>query len=140
MGQHEGVHQWTLGQRAKIMRGHEAYVVVAKDAASAQIHVAADMDHPALYAENFVTGEPHWISGGAPPELSSRSRNASNRVLHMDKISVKTPNSKCRLFLKLLTSKGIWRQVFICLSPPSPVTLYECITMYLFTQGRGGWR
>jgi tRNA U34 2-thiouridine synthase MnmA/TrmU len=76
VGQHEGVHQWTLGQRAKIMRGHEAYVVVAKDAASAQIHVAADMDHPALYAENFVTGEPHWISGGAPPELSSRSRNA----------------------------------------------------------------
>ncbi len=84
VGQHEGVHQWTLGQRAKIMRGHEAYVVVAKDAASAQIHVAADMDHPALYAENFVTGEPHWISGGAPPELSSRSRNASNLVLHMD--------------------------------------------------------
>ncbi len=78
VGQHEGVHQWTLGQRAKIMRGQEAYVVVAKDADSAQIHVAADMDHPALYAENFVTGEPHWISGGAPPELSSRTRNALN--------------------------------------------------------------
>jgi hypothetical protein len=28
-----------------------------------------------------------------------------------------SPNPKCRLFLKL-TSKGTWRQVFICLSPP----------------------
>ncbi len=41
--------------------------------------------------------------------------------------SIKTPNPRCRLFLKLPT-KGTWRQVFICLRPPIPpprYTLYE---------------
>jgi hypothetical protein len=57
-----------------------------------------------------------------------------------DQISLKTPNHKCRLFLKM-TSKGTWWQVFICLMPPVPppprYTLYEYITLCLFTQGRG---
>jgi hypothetical protein len=37
--------------------------------------------------------------------------------LPMDQISIKTPKPKCRHFLKM-TSKGTWRQVFICLRPP----------------------
>jgi tRNA-5-taurinomethyluridine 2-sulfurtransferase len=77
VGQHLGVHQWTIGQRAKIKRSQEPYVVVAKDAATGRIHVAADMDHPALFSESFFTAEPHWISG-APEELSMRSRNDGN--------------------------------------------------------------
>ena len=77
VGEHQGVHQWTIGQRARIKRTQDPYVVVAKDAAANVIHVAADMDHPALFAENFVTAEPHWISG-APEELSSRRRNKPN--------------------------------------------------------------
>jgi hypothetical protein len=37
--------------------------------------------------------------------------------IHMDQITIKTPNPKGRLFLKY-TCKGIWRQVFICLRTP----------------------
>jgi hypothetical protein len=48
-------------------------------------------------------------------------------------------NYKERLsFLKKLTCKGIWRQVFICLrSPPLCYTLYKYIPLYFLTQGRG---
>ena len=77
VGQHQGVHQWTIGQRAKIKRGQEPYVVVAKHADSSEIYVAADMDHPALFAESFFTEAPHWISG-APEELNMRSRKTGN--------------------------------------------------------------
>ncbi len=61
----------------------------------------------------------------------------------MDQIAIKTPNPKCRLFLKL-TSKGTWRQVFICQRPPIPsftppwYTLCGYLPLYLFTQGMGG--
>ncbi len=44
--------------------------------------------------------------------------------------------------LKKLTCKGTLRQVFICLRPEPhtrpPYTMYMCIQVYLFTQGRGG--
>jgi len=37
--------------------------------------------------------------------------------LYMDQISIKTPNPKCRLFLKI-DHKGTGRQLFFCLWPP----------------------
>ncbi len=70
----------------------------------------------------------------------------------MEQISIKTPNPKCRFFLKIY--QGNWRQVFICLrpphflwphTPPPPVTHCKRVNttvhyMYLFTQGWGGER
>jgi len=47
-------------------------------------------------------------------------------------ISMKTPNLKCRLFLK-----GTWRQVLFPPPPPLLHTLHEYIPLCLFTQGRG---
>jgi hypothetical protein len=35
----------------------------------------------------------------------------------MDQLTIKTPNLKGRLFLKM-AYKGIWQHVFICLNPP----------------------
>ncbi len=62
----------------------------------------------------------------------------------MDQISKKTPNPKCRLFLKL-TSKLTWGQVFMCLwplpHPPPRNTLYGYSThpcSYSHREGRGG--
>ncbi len=59
----------------------------------------------------------------------------------MDQISTKTPNPKCRLFLKL-TSKGTWGQVFICLRPPFPsppcYTLYEYMYPCTYSHREGG--
>jgi hypothetical protein len=61
----------------------------------------------------------------------------------MDQISLKTPTLNVGFSYKL-TSKGPWRQVFICLRPPIPspprcYTLYEYIILYLFTQVGGEW-
>jgi hypothetical protein len=55
--------------------------------------------------------------------------------------------AKCH-HLKILSCKGTLRQVFICLRPPPHLwphtptlyTLYTCILVYLFTQGRRGGR
>ncbi len=65
-------------------------------------------------------------------------------TVYMDQISLKTSNPKCRLFLKL-TSKGTWRQVFICLRPPipshPPPPVTHCMNIYtpvLIHAGRGG--
>jgi hypothetical protein len=60
--------------------------------------------------------------------------------LTMDQIPIKTPNPKVG-FSEKLSSKGTWRQVFICLRPlippPPGYTLHEYpITLYLFTQRR----
>ncbi len=48
-------------------------------------------------------------------------------------------NAKCR-HLENFTFKGTVRQVFICLRPrtPYPPPLIVYVTVYLFTQGRGG--
>ncbi len=58
----------------------------------------------------------------------------------MDQIAIKTPNPKCRLFLKF-TSKGTWWQVLICLrprSPPSPPVTH-CVNTYLCTYSHREW-
>ncbi len=41
----------------------------------------------------------------------------------------KDSNPKCRLFLKL-TSKGTWRQVFICLRPPPLLGVFEVVKQF----------
>jgi hypothetical protein len=61
----------------------------------------------------------------------------------MDQISIKTPNPKCQLFLKIDQQRYLAAGVYLSEAPyPLPLcyTLYEYIPLYLFlfTQGRGG--
>jgi hypothetical protein len=60
----------------------------------------------------------------------------------MDQISIKTPNPKCWLFLKIFQQRYLAAGVYLSEAPdPSPppcYTQYEDILLYLFTQGRGG--
>ena len=72
VGTHDGVHQWTIGQRTRIKRAFSPYFVVAKDAKSNDIQVCSEIDHPALYSDSFFTLSPHWISG-PPEDLTSRA-------------------------------------------------------------------
>jgi hypothetical protein len=55
----------------------------------------------------------------------------------MDQISVKKPNPKCRLFLKVDQYRYLAAGVYLSKAPdlPPPPPRY---TLYLFTQGRGG--
>jgi len=76
VGQHAGLHHWTVGQNAKLNIDDKRYVVVSKDLESNEIKVADDTKHPALYTENFFTSSPHWISK-APDQLRFRSSDRS---------------------------------------------------------------
>jgi len=90
IGQHGGVHLWTLGQSAKLNVNQNKYVVVAKNIETNEIKVADDSKHPALYAENFFTSSPHWIAR-APEQLgnisSDRSMEAEFRFQNMSPLT-----------------------------------------------------
>lgn len=62
LGRHNGVHQFTLGQRCRIAGGPQAYYVCQRDAKSQTILAARGRDHPALYSRNVLVSAPHWIS------------------------------------------------------------------------------
>jgi len=70
VGSHQGVHQWTIGQRTRVMVDDKSYYVVSKDADSQVIRVAPGIDHTSLYTDTFFTETPHWI-GPAPVLLRS---------------------------------------------------------------------
>lgn len=76
LGEHSGLHHWTLGQKAMIQRDACKYVVVSKNKATNEILVADDTKHPALYSENFFTSSPHWIAE-RPAQLGSPSSDRS---------------------------------------------------------------
>jgi tRNA (5-methylaminomethyl-2-thiouridylate)-methyltransferase len=62
VGQHLGIHNWTLGQRAKIGGQKKPYFVCRKDVESSTIYVAAGTNHPSLYSDMLYTQDPHWIN------------------------------------------------------------------------------
>ncbi|XP_023017440.2 mitochondrial tRNA-specific 2-thiouridylase 1 isoform X1 [Leptinotarsa decemlineata] len=68
VGEHNGIHQWTLGQRARLPGLAMAYFIAQKDAEKNIIYVAQGTDHPILYTDLFFTGQPHWIHS-RPQEL-----------------------------------------------------------------------
>uniref|UniRef100_A0A6P7GR48 tRNA-5-taurinomethyluridine 2-sulfurtransferase n=1 Tax=Diabrotica virgifera virgifera TaxID=50390 RepID=A0A6P7GR48_DIAVI len=70
VGHHNGIHQWTLGQRSRISGVPEAYFIARKDVERNIIYVASGTDHPILLSDLFFTGVPHWIHS-EPPELQS---------------------------------------------------------------------
>ena len=75
IGEHEGVHLWTIGQDARLA-GQKGlpYFVCDKDKTTNTVYVCKGSNHPALYCENFHTDEPYWIDH-APEELSNRSQD-----------------------------------------------------------------
>ena len=79
IGQHRGLHHWTIGQKTRTNLDSNRYVVVSKDLDTNEIQVAGDSKHPALYSEHFLTSAPHWIARG-PPQL----RSATNRFLEAE--------------------------------------------------------
>ena len=80
LGEHRGLHHFTLGQRKGIgvpsNTDHERYVVVAKDFASNQLKVAFDrLTAPGLYQWAVETDLPVWQSPRTPgAEVLARVR------------------------------------------------------------------
>ena len=72
IGQHEGVHFYTIGQRSGLGVGGIAgrqdapWYVAAKDAATNTL-IAVQGDHPLLYSRSLRTAPANWIAGQPPP-------------------------------------------------------------------------
>ncbi|VVC89531.1 unnamed protein product [Leptidea sinapis] len=75
VGNHTGIHKWTVGQRCCLNSYKDAYFVFKKDLESNNIYVVPGTKHTALWNNICFTDTPHWISK-QPCELRS------NSVLH----------------------------------------------------------
>ena len=69
IGEHAGVHFYTLGQRQGLgiggVKGYpeKPWYVVAKDVDDNVLTVAQGHDHPALFSAGLVASNLHWIAG-----------------------------------------------------------------------------
>ncbi|XP_030567074.1 mitochondrial tRNA-specific 2-thiouridylase 1 [Drosophila novamexicana] len=72
VGTHEGIHQWTVGQRCRLSSHLQPYFVARKDAASNIIYVAAGHEHPALHSTRIHIGELNWLCNRARQQLDSK--------------------------------------------------------------------
>lgn len=61
MGTHEGIHQWTVGQRCRLHSFLQPYYVARKDATTNDIYVAAGHENPALYSDNIKATGVNWL-------------------------------------------------------------------------------
>ncbi|KAG7188439.1 hypothetical protein KM043_008081 [Ampulex compressa] len=68
LGEHKGIHYWTVGQRCKISGCENACFVFQKYIKLNRIIVVKGTNHSALYTDFFITKSPHWINA-EPQEL-----------------------------------------------------------------------
>ena len=74
LGEHRGLHYYTLGQRQGlgIGGGHgddgAPWFVAAKHTASNRLIAVQGHDHPLLYADRLQAVEPSWVAGEAPAD------------------------------------------------------------------------
>lgn len=61
IGQHRGIHEYTIGQGALISGQKQKYYVVRKMSDRKTIVVASGINHPSLWFDIFFTKQPHWI-------------------------------------------------------------------------------
>ncbi|XP_042901993.1 mitochondrial tRNA-specific 2-thiouridylase 1 isoform X2 [Parasteatoda tepidariorum] len=62
IGQHKGVHCWTIGQRCAVTDNSSAFYVVERNAETQDIFVAPGRKHLSLFHQTLVTEIPYWIN------------------------------------------------------------------------------
>lgn len=61
VGTHQGIHNWTLGQRCNISGQRKAFFVYRKDPETSTVYVASGTDHSFLLTDIFYVKEPIWL-------------------------------------------------------------------------------
>ncbi|KAH8419941.1 hypothetical protein KR009_004310 [Drosophila setifemur] len=72
VGNHEGVHQWTVGQRCRLSSFLQPYFVARKEASANVIYVAAGHDHPALLSSRVHIDPPNWLCSEAQQNVMNK--------------------------------------------------------------------
>ncbi len=117
VGQHSGVAYYTIGQRKGLGIGGagEAWFVVGKDKSQNIVWVEQGATHPALYCDELIATEIHWIKGSAP----------SLPLTCQSKIRYRQPDQRCKVEQ---LEEGRVRVLFAI--PQRAVTLRQAIVFY----------
>lgn len=68
VGQHSGIHNWTLGQGCLLGGLKVAYYIAEKNPSTQDIFVAPGSNHPSLFCDTVIVDSPYWINK-IPQEL-----------------------------------------------------------------------
>lgn len=107
VGEHQGVHHFTLGQRCRIGGSPQAYYVCRRDANTQVIYAASGRDHPSLYSRKIFISTPNWIS--YQPELQpDKPFNCMFKFQHTEwtipcSISMQNERQNLTVFLSIPT-------------------------------------
>lgn len=121
-GRHEGLMNYTLGQRHGLGIGGpgEPWYVVGKDLAANTLYVEQGENHPALFQPGLAATQLHWI-GGTPPatpaHLTAKSR-------------YRQPEQACALAFEKDRAHVVFDQPQRALTPGQSVVFYredECL-------------
>ncbi|XP_054720931.1 mitochondrial tRNA-specific 2-thiouridylase 1-like [Uloborus diversus] len=104
IGQHDGVHCWTVGQRCAIGGQPSAFYVAERNVCTQQILVAPGRMHLALFHQTLITEPPYWISE-PPVDLNSGGHfKCDFRFQHREPIikcfMFKNKNGQLQIFLE----------------------------------------
>ena len=83
IGQHNGSHYWTIGQRVMLKGFAKAFFVSQIVPQTNEIFVVQGTDHPALFIQTVVTEKPHWISDEPLNLLQERLLDCEFRFQHI---------------------------------------------------------
>ncbi|XP_065567970.1 mitochondrial tRNA-specific 2-thiouridylase 1-like isoform X2 [Artemia franciscana] len=82
LAQHQGIHNWTIGQRCLIGGEKVRHFVAEKDPTTNSIFVAPGTDHPSLYRSTFFTDRPHWIHSWPRDLMETQMTTVKFRFQH----------------------------------------------------------
>ncbi|KAL4227040.1 hypothetical protein ACF0H5_015016 [Mactra antiquata] len=96
VGRHNGIHNWTVGQRSLIAGLAEAFYIADKDIHNNNIYVVRGTHHPALYTQTLFTEEAYWINKPPRQLLTEQMYDCDFRYQH---IQTRQGIIKCTLTL-----------------------------------------
>ncbi|XP_065363984.1 mitochondrial tRNA-specific 2-thiouridylase 1 isoform X3 [Calliphora vicina] len=98
VGQHEGIHQWTVGQRCRLASFLKPYFVAHKDVLTNTIFVASGHDHPAMLSDKIFASNVNWLCQD-PFEDPDNILECRFRFQHTK------PLVKCRIYRKSIENQ-----------------------------------
>lgn len=87
IAQHQGIHQYTIGQGALISGQKQKYYIVRKMSDCKTILIATGINHPSMWFDMFFTKSPHWINK-SPFDESTMAVQVTFRFQHGHKLQL----------------------------------------------------
>jgi tRNA-specific 2-thiouridylase len=105
IGKHQGLHNYTIGQRQRIaVADKHPWFVAVKDIKKNRLIVVDRENHPLLQSKELTVGDLHWIAG-EPPKMSAKVQIQAR--YHGDLIPAKTHTGKTKKIIHMELAKSI---------------------------------